>query len=157
MFKKSNCSYEVHLSSEGYEGGNKINKQQEVRGPGVRLSDLTPGLEYSLRVVARAGASGLSSNNSVSEEVRVKMFQSPESLVVSPGARDMNVTWRSPEDSSVAGVVLQSHARHQSREQREEGVTSLEEQNVTRAGQELRYSLTDLTPGLCYILKLKLR
>ena len=44
--------YEVHWSSEGYEGGNKINKQLEVSELGVRLSDRSPGQEYSLWVVA---------------------------------------------------------------------------------------------------------
>ena len=122
--RSPNFRYEVHWSSEGYEGGNKINKQLEVSEPGVRLSDLSPGQEYSLWVVARAGASGLFSNNSLSQVVRVKMFESPDQVMVSLGARDMNVTWRAPGDSSVAQVQLQYSARHQNREQ--EGVNSMQ-------------------------------
>ena len=155
--RSPNFRYEVHWSSEGYEGGNKINKQLEVSEPGVRLSDLSPSQEYSLWVVARAGNSGLFSNNSLSQVVRVKMFESPDQVMVSLGARDMNVTWRAPGDSSVAQVQLQYSARHQNREQRPHNLTSLETVNVTRGGQEVQYSISDLTPGLCYVLTLKLR
>lgn len=149
--------YEVHWSSEGYEGGNKINKQLMVSEPGVGLSDLIPGQEYSLWVVARAGASGLFSNNSVSQVVRVKMFEFPNPLMVSLGARDMNVTWVAPGDASVAQVYLQYYARHLSRDTQPENMTRMETRNVTRAGQEVQYSISDLSPGLCYVLTLKLR
>ena len=148
--------YEVHWSSEGYEGGNKINKQLVVSEPGVSLSDLLPGHEYSLWVVARAGASGLFSNNSVSQVVRVKMFEFPDKLMVTLGARDMNVTWRAPGDNSVAQVYLEYYASHLNRET-QDNMTRLETRNLTRGGQEVQYSISDLTPGLCYVLTLKLR
>ena len=139
--------YELHWTSQQYSHGNKISKQMIIRdgSTNIKLIDMKPGFEYEVWVVSKSGQNEIFRNSSILDKKEIKMFPSPNSIIVTSGARQMNISWKSPGSRFISQHYIQYYPYLSDKS--EINKTELKVRKVTEYNEDFHYTVKDLSPG----------
>jgi len=158
--KRSNqIVYEVHWQSDEYISGQIMSSFTKTDGfeniikkkRSQILNDLNPATEYTIWVIAKS-ENGVFDNTSISEKISVKTFTHPNKIIVlDKGPRFIRFIWKAPDNTNV-----QKHSVIYFPQKEIDSVPrELEQRIVNNPGEKFAYTIKDLSPGTCYVIKVK--